>query len=224
MQLAAQYYAGGQAAGRPVRWRVTQFPYAWTPAARPGFFYSSDGRFSGRETFRGSPVIEREGQTDAQGSATLVLNPATEPTGQPRSYVVEATVTGADDQTVSTTQRVLALPAVVLGLKTPRYIEHAKSVSPEIIVVGPDGKLVAAADCHGAADQARVAFASAGRRFLPGRAQVRHRSRGQQDLGAQGEKRGAAAARSNVPLDGAGVYVIELETQDRLGTRADGGG
>ncbi len=143
VQLAAQYYAGGQAADRPVRWRVTQFPYAWKPAARPGFFYSSDGRYSGRERFQSSPVMEHEGKTDEDGSASLTLNPATETTSQPRSYVIEATVTGADDQTVSTTQRVLALPPVVLGLKMPRYLERAKSVKPEIIVVGPDGNLVA---------------------------------------------------------------------------------
>ncbi|MES1982905.1 MAG: MG2 domain-containing protein [Pseudomonadota bacterium] len=216
VQLAAQYYAGGQAVGRPVRWRVTQFPYAWTPAARPGFFYSSDGRFSGRESFRGSPVMEREGVTDAQGAASLVLNPATETTGQPRSYIVEATVTGADDQTVSTTKRVLALPAVVLGLKTPRYLEQAKSVTPEIIVVGPDGGLVAQQtvtvrlikrEWHSylRADD----FSQAEPKYIT---EVVDKKISEQQV-----KSGAEPLRVVLPLDGAGVYVIELETQDRLG-------
>ena len=39
--------AGGPVAGRPVRWRVTQFPYDWQPPKPlPGFFYSTDSRFS----------------------------------------------------------------------------------------------------------------------------------------------------------------------------------
>lgn len=216
VQLAAQYYAGGQAADRPVRWRVTQFPYAWTPAARPGFFYSSDGRFSGREAFRGSPVIEREGKTDAQGSTSLTLNPATETTGQPRSYVVEATVTGADDQTVSATQRVLALPAVVLGLKTPRYLERAKSVRPEIIVVGPDGKLVAQQNVtvrlikrewhsHLRADDFSQAEPKYITEVVDNKISERQVKSTTQPLAVE------------LPLEGAGVYVVELETQDRLG-------
>ncbi len=216
VQLAAQYYAGGQAAGRPVRWRVTQFPYAWTPAARPGFFYSSDGRFSGRENFRGSPVTEHEGETDAQGAASLTLNPATETTGQPRSYVIEATVTGADDQTVSTTQRVLALPAVVLGIKTPRYLEHAKSVTPTIIVVGPDGALVAGQNVtvrlikrewhsHLRADD----FSQAEPKYIT---EVVDNKISERQV-----KSTAQPLQVELPLDGAGVYVVELETQDRLG-------
>jgi len=216
VHLAAQYYAGGQAAGRPVRWRVTQFPYAWTPKARPGFFYSSDGRFSGRESFRGSPVIEREDKTDAQGSASLALNPAAEPTAQPRSYVVEATVTGADDQTVSTTQRVLALPAVVLGLKTVRYLERAKSVSPEIIVVGPDGELVAQQGVTVRLIKREWhSYLRAGD-FSQGEAKYVTEVVDRKILERQ-VKSGAQPVRADLPLDGAGVYVVELETQDRLG-------
>ena len=216
VQLAAKYYAGGQAAGRPVRWRVTQFPYAWTPAARPGFFYSSDGRFSGRESFRGSPVMERDGTTDAQGAASLALNPATETTAQPRSYVIEATVTGADDQTVSATQRVLALPAVVLGLKTPRYLERARVATPEVIVVGPDGKLVAQQKVtvrlikrewhsHLRADD----FSRAEPKYVT---EVVDRKVSERQV-----KSTAEPLKVPLQLDGAGVYVVEVETQDRLG-------
>jgi uncharacterized protein YfaS (alpha-2-macroglobulin family) len=216
VQLAAQYYAGGQAAGRPVRWRVTQFPYAWTPKARPGFFYSSDGRFSGRERFRGSALVEHEDKTDAHGAASLALNPALETTGQPRSYVIEATVTGADDQTVSSTQRVLALPAIVLGVKTQRYFERAKTISPEIIVVGPDGNLVAQQDVtlrlikrewhsHLRAGD----FSQAEAKYITDVVD--------QKVLERKVKSGAQPLRVELPLDGAGVYVIELEAQDRLG-------
>jgi len=55
--------------------------------------------------------------------------------------VVEATVTGPDDQTVTNTKHVVALPPFVLGLKVPRYLERATEVAPEVIVVGPDGSL-----------------------------------------------------------------------------------
>ncbi|HEV7515639.1 MAG TPA: alpha-2-macroglobulin, partial [Thermoanaerobaculia bacterium] len=49
--LTGIYYAGGRVAGRPIAWRVTQFPFTWTPKRRSGFLYSSDGRFSRTATF-----------------------------------------------------------------------------------------------------------------------------------------------------------------------------
>lgn len=216
VQLTAQYYAGGQAVERPVRWRVTQFPYAWTPKAHPGFFFSSDGRFSGRERFQGSPAMEREGVTDTHGGATLTLNPATESTGQPRSYVVEATVTGADDQTVTTTQRVLALPAVVLGLKSPRFLERAKSVTPQIIVVGPDGKLVARQDVT--VRLIKREWHSYLRAGDFSQAEAKYvNEMVDRKISERQVKSAAQALPVQLPLEGAGVYVIELETQDRLG-------
>jgi uncharacterized protein YfaS (alpha-2-macroglobulin family) len=216
VQLTAQYYAGGQAADRPVRWRVTQFPYAWTPTSQPGFFFSSDGRFSGRESFRGSPALEREDHTDTNGSANLDLNPAAEPTGQPRSYVIEATVTGADDQTVTTTHRVLALPAVVLGLKTPRYVERAKSVTPQIIVVGPDGALVAGQDVHVRLIKREWHSHLQAGDFSQAEAKYVNEVVDKK-ISEQVVKSATRPVPVPVALEGAGVYVIELETQDRLG-------
>ncbi|MFT7519281.1 MAG: hypothetical protein ACI9MC_001421, partial [Kiritimatiellia bacterium] len=40
-KVLAEYYAGGMVAKQPVRWRVTQYPYTWTPKPRDGFRYSS---------------------------------------------------------------------------------------------------------------------------------------------------------------------------------------
>ncbi len=136
--LTATYYAGGKVAARPVQWRVTQFPYTWEHAKRDGFFYSSDGRFSPGSRFESSPRLEKQDTTSDDGGAALTLNPALEPNAQPRTYVIEATVTGADDQTVTATRQVHALPPFVLGLKVPRYIERAKQIDSEIIVVGAD--------------------------------------------------------------------------------------
>jgi hypothetical protein len=121
---------------------VTQFPYTWSPKKREGFQYSSDGRFSGTQRFESSPKLEKEDTTDESGAARLAINPAAEPTAQPRTYVVEATVTGPDDQTVTNTRHVTALPPFVLGLKVPRYLERATEIAPELIVVGPDGELL----------------------------------------------------------------------------------
>ena len=214
--LVSQYYAGGRTAGRPVRWRVTQFPYAWTPKAYPGFMFSSDGRFSGREAFRGSPEMEVDGKTDSEGSAQLELNPASETTGQPRSYVIEATVTGADDQTVTNTRRVLALPAVVLGLKTPRYLEHAKEVSPQFIVVGPDGKLVSGQDVTvRLVKRERHSYLRAAD-FSQAEAKYETEIVDRKILERKVKSEGKPLS-VKLPLEGAGVYLVELEAHDRLG-------
>ncbi len=216
VQLAAQYYAGGQVIERPVRWRVTQFPYTWTPKTLPGFFFSSDGRFSGRERFQASPTLVREDKTDADGGATLALNPAIEPSAQPRSYVIEATVTGADDQTVTTTQRVLALPAVVLGIKAPRYLERAASVTPAIVALGPDGKPVAGQEVT-----VRLIRREWHAHLQAGdfsRAEAKYVS---EVVDNKLLERKVVSGREPLPvtlgLEGAGVYLIELETRDRLG-------
>ncbi|MBV8199012.1 MAG: alpha-2-macroglobulin, partial [Acidobacteria bacterium] len=141
--LTAQYYAGGRVTARPLAWRVTQFPYSWTPRRLSGFLYSSDGRFSRTDRFQSTPRLERQDTTDASGAANLVLNPAIEPTAQPRTYVVEATITGADDQTVTAARAIVALPPFVLGLKVPRYVERATRIQPEVVVVGPDDQPLA---------------------------------------------------------------------------------
>lgn len=142
VSLTATYYAGGRVAGMPVQWRVTQFPQAWTPKKREGFLYSSDGRFSRVSRFEASPRLEKQGKTDEQGTASVAINPGVEPSAQARNYIVEATVTGADDQTVTASRSVLAVPSFVLGLKVPRFLEKAEKIEPEVIVVGPEGELL----------------------------------------------------------------------------------
>ncbi|MBN1961571.1 MAG: hypothetical protein JW841_11545 [Deltaproteobacteria bacterium] len=78
------------------------FPYRWKSIEKKSYVFSTDERFSGRQQFKSSGILERSDTTDENGSAKLSLNPAIEPTAQPRTYVIEATVTGADDQTVTT--------------------------------------------------------------------------------------------------------------------------
>ena len=216
VSLTATYYAGGRAAARPLQWRVTQFPYSWTPKAFPGFLYSSDARFSGGGKFESTPRLERQDQTGEEGDAAIVLNPAIEPTSQPRSYIVEATVTGADDQTVTATRQVIALPPFVLGLKVPRYIERAAKVEPEVIVVGPDDK---------ATEGTPLTVRLLNRQW--------HSHLRESDF-SQGVARyitdivdekvaetkitsGPGPVVVPFPISKAGVYIIEVEAHDRLG-------
>lgn len=216
VELAARYYAGGEVRERPVRWRVTQFPYAWTPKKREGFRYSSDGRFSGRKPFRATPLIQRESATDLHGAAQISLDPTTEPTAQPRSYVVEATVTGADDQTVSTTKRILALPAIVLGLKAPNYLKKARTLTPEIIVAGSDGELKAGQEVKVKLLKRQWHSHLQAGDFSQGTAkyitEVVDEVVSETTVVSKTEP-----LALKLPLTGAGVYIIELETHDQLG-------
>jgi uncharacterized protein YfaS (alpha-2-macroglobulin family) len=142
VDLLARFFAGGLLSDRAITWRVTQFPYLWTPPGRDGFLFSSDSRFSGDSSFRSTPVMNREAKTDAGGSAQLTLDPTIEPTAQPRQYVVEATVTGDDDLQVRSTQHVIALPPFVLGVKVPRYLPQIGAIDPEIVALDGVGREV----------------------------------------------------------------------------------
>ena len=146
VDLLARFFAGGLLSDRPITWRVTQFPYLWTPptGGLDGFLFSSDSRFSGDSPFRSTPVMNREAKTDAGGSAQLTLDPTIEPTAQPRQYVVEATVTGDDDLQVRGTQHVNALPPFVLGVKVPRYLPQTGAIDPEIVALDGAGHEVQA--------------------------------------------------------------------------------
>ncbi len=139
VSLTARYYAGGRAEGLPVAWRVTQFPLDWSPPAMEGFLFSSDARYSGRAEFESTGLLERRDVTDAEGGAVLSIDPTIEPTAAPRTYVVEATVTGADDQTVTSTRSVRALPPFVLGVAAPRFLEPGEPLEPRVVVLDPDG-------------------------------------------------------------------------------------
>jgi uncharacterized protein YfaS (alpha-2-macroglobulin family) len=215
INLTASFYAGGTVAGRPLQWRVTQFPYTWTPEKRPGFFYSSDGRFSKTGRFESSPALVRQDATDADGAAALTLNPGIEPTAQPRQYIVEATVTGADDQTVTATKRVLALPAFVLGLNVPRYVERAEKLEPQVVAVGPDGAPLAGLPVT--VRLLRRSWHSVLRAgdFSDGAAKYQT-DVVDEKITEVTVKSGAAPVRVPLALPGAGVYVVELEARDRL--------
>lgn len=216
VHLTATYYAGGQVAAQPVRWRVTQFPYTWTPKAREGFHFSSDARYSSGGRFESSSTLERDEVTDQDGGSSLVINPATEVTAQPRTYVVEATVTGANDQTVTAVEQVVALPPFVLGLKLPRFIERATTIEPEIIVLGHDdapltGQAVTVRMLH--RQWHSVLQASD---FSEGKARYVTDIVDEKVFETRITS-GTDVLKLPIPVKTAGVYVVELEAADRLG-------
>ena len=215
VSLTATYYAGGKVGGQPVQWRVSQFPATWTPKRREGFLYSSDGRFSRTDRFQSTPRLEKSDTTSDEGSSGLSLNPTLEPTAQSRTYVVEATVTGPDDQTVTATRSILALPPFVLGVKAPRFLERAKEIAPEVIVVGHDGELLADKDVtvrllrrewhsHLRASD----FSDGVARYLTDVVDTK--------VSETTVKSAATPVVVRLPIDRAGVYVVEMEARDRL--------
>jgi alpha-2-macroglobulin len=139
VDLLARYFAGGLVSERPIKWRAVQFPHAWTPPGREGFMFSTDARFSGGAGFKSSPVLERDGRTDAGGASRITFDTAIEPTAQPRRYQIEATVTGDDDIQVRAVQSIVAVPPFVLGVKAPRYVAKPGVIEPELLAVNGKG-------------------------------------------------------------------------------------
>lgn len=216
VSLTATYYAGGKVAARPVEWRITQFPYTWTPRKREGYQYSSDGRFSRTDRFESTPRLTKTDTTSEEGGASLSLNPAVEPTAQPRSYVVEATVTGADDQTVTAVRQVIGLPPFVLGVKLPRYVEHAVKIEPEIIAVGPDGELLAGQDITVRLLHRQWHSHLRASDFSEGVARYMTDVVDEKVLEKK-IKSTKDPLKIELPIERAGVYVVELSSRDRLG-------
>lgn len=216
VKLTATYYAGGRVAARPIEWRVTQFPYTWTPKKRPGYQYSSDGRFSRTDRFESTPRLTKNDTTSEEGAASLTLNPAVEPTAQPRSYVVEATVVGADDQTVTATRQVIGLPPFVLGMKLPRYLERATKIQPEIIAVGPDGELKPGQEITVRLLHRQWHSSLRASDFSEGVARYMTEVVDEKVLEKKVQS-GTEPVKIELPIDRAGVYVVELSSRDRLG-------
>jgi uncharacterized protein YfaS (alpha-2-macroglobulin family) len=216
VKLAATYYAGGVVSARPVHWRVTQFPYDWTLAKREGFFYSTDARFSGIGEFASTPVLEKDGTTDDQGAATLELNPAIEPTAQPRSYVIEATVTGDDDQTVTSTQEIAALPPFAIGVKVPRYLKDTNSVQAEVLLQGLDDKLVSGKTVNVKLLKRRWISQLQAGDFTDGAAKYVTETV-DETVSEQPLTSGFEPSKLDLKLDGAGVYILKVEGRDALG-------
>jgi uncharacterized protein YfaS (alpha-2-macroglobulin family) len=215
VSLTAAYYAGGKVSGQPIHWRVSQFPYTWNPKKREGYLFSTDARFSSSQRFQSTPRLEKDDVTSETGSASLVLNPAIEPTAQPRSYVIEATVTGPDDQTVTAVRTIPALPPFILGLKTPRFLEKATAIEPEIIAAGPDDMLLADKELIVRLFRREWHSVLRASDFSDGVARyltdvVDEKISETKIVSA------AEPVKVKLPIDRAGVYIVEVEAHDKL--------
>ncbi|MBT3223009.1 MAG: alpha-2-macroglobulin, partial [Proteobacteria bacterium] len=216
INLIASYYAGGRVVDRPVRWRVTQYPYTWTPQTREGFVYSSDGRYSRNRRFDSTPSLTHQVSTDDNGSSILQLDPTIEPTAQPRTYVVEATVTGADEQTVTTVRHVRAVPSFVIGIRVPRFLETASHIKPDIIVAGPEGGLIANKELTVRLIHRQWHSHLQASDFSDGVA--RYITDVVDDTILEKTIRsGTEPIPMRLPIEKAGVYLVEVEGHDKLG-------
>ncbi len=218
VELLARYFAGGLVAGRPVKWRASQFPYAWTPPGREGWFFSTDARFSSDGKFKSTPVLEREGTLDDAGAAKISFDPSAEPTAQPRRYQIEATVVGEDDVEVRNLISVVALPAFVLGVKTPRYQQKPGPIDAQILAVDAKG-----APLEGLEMTARLV-----KRNWSSTLQASDFSQGAAKYVTEVVdetlvERKVTSAKEAQKLDfeakDAGVYLVELEASDKVGRR-----
>ncbi|MBY0430833.1 MAG: alpha-2-macroglobulin, partial [Rhodospirillales bacterium] len=180
------------------------------------FRFSSDPRFSGNQPFRSTPVLERESRTDDHGAASITLNPAIEPTAQPRKYVIEATVIGDDDRTVTNTQEIAALPPFVLGLKVPRFLERVQAIEPEVIVADAQGVPLAGQNVTVRLFKRQWNSILQATDFSQG--QAKYVTEVIEDKVAETQVTSAAdPVTVPFPIAGSGVYVVEIESQDKLG-------
>ncbi len=216
VSLDASYYAGGKVVNRPVNWRVTQFPYTWTPEAKKGFFYSTDARFSNHGRFKSTPVMTREDVTSDTGVARILIDPTVEETAQSRRYVIEATVTGGDDQTVTDTFETLALPPFVLGLKIPRYTEKVDNIVAEIIVANAQGENVEGQEVRVTLQQRQWHSHLQAGDFSQGVAKYVTEVVDEKVF----EKTFNSTTKIKklrLPVIKAGVYIVEIESRDKMG-------
>ena len=218
LTMTADYYAGGRVVGQEVYWDVTQFPHTFkTPDEYPGFLFSTEQRFSDGTPFRGTGSSKQE-VTDKNGSATLELNPALDPDGRARRYLVQATVRGADEQTVTTSKRVLAVPAFILGLKLERFLKDTLIINPEILALDHEAKPLEGLEFHLRLMHRQWHSYLKESDFTTGKAEyvtdVVDVPLIQQTLISTAEP-----MRLSFPVEAAGVYIVEIEAQDRLGRR-----
>lgn len=147
--LSAGYYAGGSVAEQPVHWRATQFPYWHQPKGFEDFVFSTNRRFysdSDQLSARGSHQLTTT--TDQNGNSAFTIDPTQEINSQPRQYVIEATVKGADEQTVTSTKKVTALPPFMLGIKLDRLIKNSTTINPEVLIIDHEGNPKTGVEYH----------------------------------------------------------------------------
>jgi hypothetical protein len=216
VKAVARYYAGGNLGNQPISWNVTERPWYWVPKGMDGFLFASSTQFARPANTRAPGNTTHQGELDDNGAAELTTNPQLDLDGSARVYRFEATVTGPDQQPVTAYTEVKALPAFVLGLKMPRYLEKASALTPEVIAVGVDDKPFKGQDVR--VRVMRRVWHSTLRETSFATGQARYVTDQEDTQVAEktitsGEKPQALS----FPITDAGVYVVELFARDKLG-------
>lgn len=216
VKAVARYYAGGYVGGQPIDWTVTQRPWHWVPAGLPGYLFASSTQFSRPGRSSGAEVTRQKAELGDDGAHELTLHPELDLDGSARIYRLEATVTGPDDQPVTGYSEVKALPAFVLGLKVPRYLEKAAALPASVVAVGIDEKPLAGQEVkvrllkrvwHSTLRE--TSFATGQPKYVTEQEDVQ--------LSEQAVRTKAGPLELELPVKDAGVYVVELVARDKLG-------
>lgn len=212
----ARYYAGGRVVGQPTSWRVTQYPYIHVPPGMKGFYFSSDERYSRSGRFTSGGALERTDVTDGTGASKITVDPSIELDVRPRRYIFEATVTGTDEQTVTNTRQVLALPPFVLGLEVERFHKEGGKVAARIVAIDHADKLLA-----GQAVTVRLLHRQwhstlTETDFSSGKARYLTDVVDQEIFTTQVITAGEPVAL-DLPAGAAGIYLVELSARDQVG-------
>jgi uncharacterized protein YfaS (alpha-2-macroglobulin family) len=216
VKALGRYYAGGNVSGAAIAWTVTRRPYHHVPPGRDGYLFASSTQFAREGASRGPEVTTEAGTLDAAGAAEMSVNPALDLDGSARTYRFEATVTGADNQEVTATHDVKALPPFVLGMKLPRYSDKALTLKPEIIAVGVNDKNVKGQELSVRLYRRQWRSVLRETQFATGKAKYVTE---QEDVKLLEEalKTDDKPVIPDLPIKEAGVYVVELFARDKLG-------
>ncbi len=141
--LTADYYAGGRVVGQSVAWQITRYPYEVGSARYPGFVFATFERFSAEQRRRSRGSDARRDVTDEHGAAVVRIDPVEQNLALPTRYLVEATVRGADSQTVTAMKQILVLPAFSIGIKQERFVPEDEPIRPEVLVLDHRGEPMA---------------------------------------------------------------------------------
>jgi uncharacterized protein YfaS (alpha-2-macroglobulin family) len=216
VRAAASYYAGGRVAGQDIAWKITSYPYDHRPRGFAGYVLSSDGRYGAVAEARRQSVLEENAKTDDNGSARVTLNPQAAAAGNPVKYIVEATVTDADRQTVSARHTVVALPPFILGMRANRHITNGSVISARIAAIGVDDSLVAGQKVT--VELKRVSWTSYLADSDFSRGKPKYITDEAVELIEEREiLTGGEPSKIEFKNQQPGVYVLELSSRDRLG-------
>jgi hypothetical protein len=216
VELDAAYYAGGKVAGQSVEWSVSEGVWRISPAAWPDYVFSTYLNVSGAYREEGVSASETEDVTDDNGRATLTIDPRTAQSIQSRYYLIQASVRGADAQTVSQSKRVLALPPFSIGLKLPRFETDSMAVKGSVIVLDHLERTLAGKNLtlrlyerqwHSYLSESDITTGQA--KYV---SDVVDRFVLEQNLVSKSE-----AVSFNIPVENAGVYIVEIQGRDAVG-------